>query len=745
MLLPSEPPSLTLSPKMNTETSPSSSSELPTQIKLPALRPLFFPPPFTPSHPIFVHLASIANEESQNLRAAAEQRIADFVKAETASIEAGEQSLRHQVEVFWTTYKDHLNALQGESSKPTMNVPRPHVSHNGFGPGVLGAAISSSAVSIRNFDPVPITPPLLSPLSSGPRTSALSASLATSTFRHLSTNEARTNSSGYSGSASSHTLSSTYSKSPTFISDAVPMANSNVLQYKRNINGDINTQASYRYFINLEEDMARYKRNQEIALKAQQDAEAEKQAQQAPTQVGSSDGKNGNVKHNKTVGQATKPQTNKEDGSARVGETVSPGERDMGKRKVTFEAEPTVMAIKTEVDGKVEEDATNDQDSGGKPIKKAVSEILHFLLISMYFADMLFSLEDLEGEGYSSGIQHSTPLPLVEQPVSRPLRARTTRSQNNIEIFSSLRPSSLPNPSHIRPLRGQPHVDSSSHVMLPRPTTKVLNTPTSLGGGSRSPPLHHGSSPQIPTEHDAELLRLVAADTPSHRGAWAPNSRAWRTFIRRQDLKEGVDRNGRILEEGEETEETDSDEERSPVVTRDHLPNNGTFLLYSLSLLLLLLFTDYFAIGYSVNVSHPISCSVPINIVVRNQQPEPLNLASYRPKTNATPTNQQQPRWSNGDVPPSSSLPHGQKMLSSTSIRKAKYAERDRARAVDPGALEFATIEEEEGDEEEDEDEDDEDEDEEKTLTNHKIFGERGRKLALKILKARNELPEDGT
>ena len=85
-------------------------------------------------------------------------------------------------------------------------------------------------------------------------------------------------------------------------------------------------------------------------------------------------------------------------------------------------------------------------------------------------------------------------------------------------------------------------------------------------------------------------------------------------------------------------------------------------------------------------------------------------------------------------------------MLSSTSIRKAKYAERDRARAVDPGALEFATIEEEEGDEDEDEDEDDdEDEDEEKTLTNHKIFGERGRKLALKILKARNELPEDGT
>ena len=184
---------------------------------------------------------------------------------------------------------------------------------------------------------------------------------------------------------------------------------------------------------------------------------------------------------------------------------------------------------------------------------------------------MLFPLEDLEGEedtGDSSDIQHST-LPLLEQAASRPLRPRTIRSQNNTEIFSSLRPSSLPNPSHIRPMRGQPHVDSSSHVILPRP--KVLITPTP--GGSRSPPLQY---PQIPAEHDAELLRLVAADTPSHRGAWAPNSRAWRTFIRRQDLKEDADRNGRILEEGEETEETDSDEESSPVATRDQLAANGT-------------------------------------------------------------------------------------------------------------------------------------------------------------------------
>ena len=314
-----------------------------------------------------MHLASIANEESQNLRGAAEQRIADFVKAEAAAIEAREQSLRHQVEVFWTTYKDHLNALQEESSKQTLNVARSHVSQGGFGPAGLGAVISNLSVSIRNFDPVPISPPL-SPPSAGTRTSALSASLATSTFHHLNTNpnEVRTHSSGYSGSITPSTI---YSKSPTLIPDAVPIANNNILHYKRNINDDINTQASYRYFVNLEEDMARYKRSQEMALKGQQEAEAGKRAQQqTPTQAGSPGvNTNGSLKH-KTAVQATKPQSTTEDGSAKHEEIVSPREREKGKRKVTFDVEPAVMTIKTEADGKVEEDVTTDQDSGGKSI-----------------------------------------------------------------------------------------------------------------------------------------------------------------------------------------------------------------------------------------------------------------------------------------------------------------------------------------------------------------------------------------
>jgi hypothetical protein len=345
---------------MNTETSPSDSTELSTQTYLPALRPLFFPPPFSPSHPIFVHLSSIANQESQNLRAAAERRIADFVKVETAAIEQREQRLKHQVEVLWTMYRDHLNKLQEE---PGPNVARSLVSHSGsFSPGGLGTIMNNpSSVTIRNFSPVPVSPPS-SPQSSVTRTSALSVSMATSTFHHLNTIKVRSRlpaySSGFYGSASSHTPS-TRAKSP------VP--GSNILQFRRNVDDAVNAQASYKYFVNLEEDMARYKHSQEVAMKEQQEAEAGKRAQQAPCQ-GDSSGVNTNGNSKYKSAQETTPQTPTEDGSAKHEETTSPRGRDKAKRKVTFDVEPVVMTRKIENDGGLEEVVTTEQDSGGKPI-----------------------------------------------------------------------------------------------------------------------------------------------------------------------------------------------------------------------------------------------------------------------------------------------------------------------------------------------------------------------------------------
>ena len=155
-------------------------------------------------------------------------------------------------------------------------------------------------------------------------------------------------------------------------------------------------------------------------------------------------------------------------------------------------------------------------------------------LLIFFLADMIFTLEDLDG--FETDAQQSS-LPLIDQPLVRPTKARRPRPPTSgpQEAFSSLRPASLPNPSHMRPMRSQPGVDSSSQGIM-------LNLPRVSGStdNGNTIPRPAPTSPTPLTENDATLLRLVAADTPSHRGAWTPESRAWQMFTRRQDSKENV-------------------------------------------------------------------------------------------------------------------------------------------------------------------------------------------------------------
>lgn len=68
---------------------------------------------------------------------------------------------------------------------------------------------------------------------------------------------------------------------------------------------------------------------------------------------------------------------------------------------------------------------------------------------------------------------------------------------------------------------------------------------------------------------------------------------------------------------------------------------------------------------------------------------------------------------------------------SSVAMRKASYAERDRRRAQDPGALDFTAAD------------DDEYEEEEANVAGTYV-GDRGRQRALKILEARSKIPDSG-
>src|SRR6266550_3666660 len=147
---------------------------------------------------------------------------------------------------------------------------------------------------------------------------------------------------------------------------------------------------------------------------------------------------------------------------------------------------------------------------------------------------MVFELEEPEGEDGAEPLANGPPqiLPLLEQPPARPVRHRKAKSLSNAGLpssFSSLRPLSLPGPSQIRPPRSPHGIDASSqNVMMSLPKQ------TTLDQQKRFLSAKHTTLTDVPEEEldprDAVILRLVAADTPSHRGAWRPDSEAWKSL-----------------------------------------------------------------------------------------------------------------------------------------------------------------------------------------------------------------------
>lgn len=113
--------------------------------------------------------------------------------------------------------------------------------------------------------------------------------------------------------------------------------------------------------------------------------------------------------------------------------------------------------------------------------------------------------------------------------------------------------------------------------------------------------------------------------------------------------------------------------------------------------------------------------SLPITIKPHLRPKEVLSLASYQPTTF--------PKHSRTDT--FTSRPVGRSYPSSNALRRAAYAERDRTRSIDPGALDFAA-------------EDYEDDDFEDSPPDLADAGGRGRRQALKILQSLSELPEPG-
>lgn len=307
------------------------------------MRPVFQPPPFTPSNPVFVHLAAIASKESGQLRATAEGRIKDFISAERAGIEVKELELRCQVEVLWKHFRQHLTTVEQERNANAANSLRSPIrvkeGENFLVNGLASPSQLPSSVTIRSFNPQPVSPAPLAPSTSAPRVSALSASLATTRFHHPRHEQKRSPGSGSSSSNTRKRDSGLQSATPTQIPQ----------EFNQNLDDYRNAQISYRVLV--DEDMALNKRGQAATMNKPV-GEAAKQPKKGPGPSHADPGfkptANGNEKPG--TAQVAEPQHSVGDGSEPEGETTSSHGRDKGKRKVTFDVEVDVVAIPSRKD-----------------------------------------------------------------------------------------------------------------------------------------------------------------------------------------------------------------------------------------------------------------------------------------------------------------------------------------------------------------------------------------------------------
>lgn len=317
---------------------------------LPNMQPVFLPPPFTSSNPIFIHLASLANKRSQELQASAEERIREFRKVEVNGIIEQQRIMRKQVWSIWREFRRHLADLLLERGRRVSRTARsPSRSRDAISVnGLVSPRRISSSVTIKDFIPTPISSSPRHATSPHPRVSALSASLATSTFYHPDEPGGRDSSpegASISLESSESHLLSTQSGSSTLVHSGYQCEGPNVLQFRRTINEDINTQASYRYFVNLDEEVHQYKRSKEVEEPmAVLRPAAEASHSPGPSATTSSRGTVG-MHYASTQISGTSKQLQEETALSRG--------RDKGKRKVTFDVKPAVVTI--EKDEKAED------------------------------------------------------------------------------------------------------------------------------------------------------------------------------------------------------------------------------------------------------------------------------------------------------------------------------------------------------------------------------------------------------
>jgi hypothetical protein len=304
---------------------------------LPTLPPLFLPPPFTPSHPAFSYLSSIANSESQAIRDAAEEYLARVTQEKLAEIRAHESRLRHQTESLWSQFREGLERFGGDK--------RNHLNHGRKGNSHGNSPSPGALVTINEFVPTPAHHQRLNGGDLTPKASALSTSLVNSGFHHPRERKTQNSSSSPRPSVTSNppgtTASPITASSLTLTNDAEEDETNDILEpFKRDMSDSKDLATSF-LVLNLEAEMERRRR----AVRPENAPESSAHGAQW---------------HDTTADEATQPKKDTINGidrnltqspqlnpdhSASEAEVASPKAKK-GKRKVTFDVQPDVVTIK---------------------------------------------------------------------------------------------------------------------------------------------------------------------------------------------------------------------------------------------------------------------------------------------------------------------------------------------------------------------------------------------------------------
>ncbi|OCB84377.1 hypothetical protein A7U60_g8361 [Sanghuangporus baumii] len=660
----------------------------PSHSFLPDLPPFLPPPPFTPSHPIFLHLSSIVTATSNDARRDTEKRIENFARQELARLEEHEMNLRTQLERIWWIVKEGLRKAEQERDaslllalKSRRRSMSPH--HPPSCAGDIGSVV------VRNFVPSTYhTPRAIR--SSAAHTSALSASLATTSFHHpRAQQDARSDLADVRGhlapltpspppytSNPSSSRNGSVSESPT-VSIAIASRS-----FKRNMNESNDAAATYRYFVIEEQEAARRKAKERAEKNRNNEVTREKKGAPDPDS-------------RKQASSPTPQAEERRDTTSTNDKLTSPKKKD-SRRKVTFNIEPNVVTIKRDIIAEAEDEQLPEKGED--------------LLFEMDVVDPNpVERDDLVPAQDDQNVQNSQNEAKTEnsfhEPAERP--QRSGRRQMDLkdaglpQSFAALRPSSLPAPSHIRPpVRSRTRSDDSE--------TKQLHVPQA-SGSSQAKDIKRQSEGDLTEEvlspERKDFLKLVAAETPSHRGFWKPGSDSWKIF----------DRNRGHSSSGTQSQPTEDDDVENPPSNVNGRNKESTDL------------------DWRHYRTPDVVGSLPIPMAPIAQQ-KPAGSLSLRPKSSLT----DRPGTL---VPPLPSLPavpeeeeEEKEKRSAASIRKEVYAERNKARGLDPGILDFIDDDDDEGEGGSPEPEDPVDQ----------VSTSRSRQHALEIIRTRNAAPPEG-